>query len=341
MNKLSLLELSGDFFKGNYNVYDSQPFGKLGNKLRWFSWFEYPGEYLPKCFQPRNLVHLHMEYSKIKETPDFSHMPNLEVLNLRHSKMLVHVHPSLGNHMKIKHINLESSNKLEVFPEINRMRSIEILDLRDTTLKKFPEIYENLDSLRRLDLNGTQITTLPMSIRRATSLEILRMINCEYLLTLPISFLGLQVQTMYIKSGSLKSFEENIDDETASRRSKRREQLIGYEGMGQLSGLQIFLLFCNSLEELPESLLSRIELLVIAECPNLTCWICFNLVDLLDKYQHLCYLKLYLEYEVVPQEILQACSERVCNVSTLFIFLNFLAFGNFTYSLITQSKILI
>ncbi|KAG9160240.1 hypothetical protein Leryth_023805 [Lithospermum erythrorhizon] len=222
MNKLSLLELSGDFFKGNYNVNDSQPFGKLGNKLRWFSWFEYPGEYLPKSFQPRNLVHLHMEYSKIKETPDFSHMPNLEVLNLRLSKMLVHVHPSLGNHMKIKHINLESSIKLEVFPEINRMRSIEILDLRDTNLKKFPEIYENLDSLRRLDLSGTQITTLPMSIRHATSLKILRMIDCQYLLTLPISFLGLQVRTMYITSRSLKSFEENIDDETASRRSKRQ-----------------------------------------------------------------------------------------------------------------------
>ncbi|GAA0166556.1 hypothetical protein LIER_40211 [Lithospermum erythrorhizon] len=78
MNKLSLLELRGDFFKGNYNVNDSQPFGQLGNKLRWFSWSKYPGEYLPKKFHPMNLVRLLMEDSQIKETPDFSHMPSLE-----------------------------------------------------------------------------------------------------------------------------------------------------------------------------------------------------------------------------------------------------------------------
>ncbi|KAG9136466.1 hypothetical protein Leryth_026648 [Lithospermum erythrorhizon] len=78
MNKLSLLELSGDFFKGNYNVYDSQPFGKL-NKLRGF--VVWAGILQ---LQPRNIAY----GIKLKETPNFSYA-NLEVLNLRLSKMLL------------------------------------------------------------------------------------------------------------------------------------------------------------------------------------------------------------------------------------------------------------
>ncbi|GAA0159105.1 hypothetical protein LIER_15967 [Lithospermum erythrorhizon] len=310
MNKLCFLEVIGDFFKGNYNVNVSQPFGQLGNTLRWFSWLYYPGQSLPNNFHPMNLVHLHMEHSQIIETPDFSHLPNLEVLNLSCSKRLVYVHPSLGKHTKIKRINLAICQNLEEFPEINGMKSLEILNLSDTKLHSVPEIYKNLDSLSRLDLSGTRITTLPNSIERATSLEILKMVQCEYLVTLPISFLGPRFRKIDISSGSLKYFKENIGGEAASQPNKSRKNLIGCASIGQISGPKIHFWRCKSLEELPEFLLSRIQFLVIDRCATLASWICFNLVDLLDKYQHFCYLKLHQDYEVVPHEFPQAFTER-------------------------------
>lgn len=59
MNHIRLLILENTYFSGSLNY--------LSNELRYVEWNRYPFTYLPKSFQPNQLVELHLSYSSIKQ----------------------------------------------------------------------------------------------------------------------------------------------------------------------------------------------------------------------------------------------------------------------------------
>uniref|UniRef100_A0A7I4D799 NB-ARC domain-containing protein n=1 Tax=Physcomitrium patens TaxID=3218 RepID=A0A7I4D799_PHYPA len=78
-------------------------------------------------------------------------------------------------------------NPLECIPKrfFNNLRSIRVLDLRGTNLKALPEGVGELKSLAVLNLSGTGIETLPKSIGKLTGMEELCLDCCERLSHLP------------------------------------------------------------------------------------------------------------------------------------------------------------
>ncbi|KAG5574252.1 hypothetical protein H5410_054386 [Solanum commersonii] len=162
----------------------------LSNNLCWFVWLHYPWKLLPENFNPRRLVHLHLQRSSLhylwnetklqqflslrridlsyssslKRTPDFKGMPNLEYLNLRYCSSLEEVHPSLKHCKKLIELNLYDCTKLERFPYVN-VESLESLNLHKCfSLKKFPEILGIMTqgTAREINMSYSGIRELPL-----------------------------------------------------------------------------------------------------------------------------------------------------------------------------------
>jgi len=51
----------------NMDVHFSGRLNHLSNKLRYVAWYGYPFMYLPKSFQPSQIVELHLRNSSIKQ----------------------------------------------------------------------------------------------------------------------------------------------------------------------------------------------------------------------------------------------------------------------------------
>ncbi|KAM5575899.1 TMV resistance protein N-like [Rosa sericea] len=182
----------------------------LSNELQYLEWDECPLDSFPLDFQPDKLVELHMYLSRIKQlwrgkkgcsmlrlinlwgsqylmsTPDFTEVPELEVLVLRNCSSLVEVHPSLGFLKKLRCLDMTNCKSIESLPPFTSLESLEKLWLSLCSgLKKFPEIEGNMKSLLELYVDGTSIEELPPSIERLTGLTMLDMTDCKNLLHLP------------------------------------------------------------------------------------------------------------------------------------------------------------
>ncbi|XP_024371770.1 probable disease resistance protein At1g61300 isoform X2 [Physcomitrium patens] len=93
-------------------------------------------------------------------------------------------------------------NPLECIPKkfFNNLRSIRVLDLRGTNLKALPESVGDLKSLAVLNLSGTDIETLPKSIGKLTGMEELCLDWCGRLSHLPSKlthFIRLRILNIY------------------------------------------------------------------------------------------------------------------------------------------------
>ncbi|KAH7568388.1 hypothetical protein JRO89_XS07G0285400 [Xanthoceras sorbifolium] len=120
MRNLKLLKIS--------NVDLSENLQYLSNELRFLKWPEYPSNYLPLNFQPPNLFELNLCHSRIKylwkgvklktiklscshyliETPDFTRVPYLEVLDFEGCTRLRKVHDSVGYLERLTILNLKN-----------------------------------------------------------------------------------------------------------------------------------------------------------------------------------------------------------------------------------------
>ncbi|XP_049372092.1 uncharacterized protein LOC125837001 [Solanum verrucosum] len=208
--------------------------GYLPNNLRWFVWKHFPWESLPENFEPKSLVHLDLRgsslwhlwmetkhlpslrkldlsYSKsLKQTPDFTGMPNLLYLNMEECSSLEEVHHSLGCCRELIELNLQSCGSLKRFPCVN-VKSIKCLHLDGCcSLEKFPsirgkmkpeiKIHVERSGLRKvpsaviqhqsipteLDLSGMKnLATLPRSILELKGLVKLKVSSCSKLGRLP------------------------------------------------------------------------------------------------------------------------------------------------------------
>ncbi|KAK9288578.1 hypothetical protein L1049_017037 [Liquidambar formosana] len=117
-------------------------FNHLLSKLRWLHWHRCPGNFAPTNFHLKNLVILELSYSKITDdwevwseikmakklrvldlsncsglsrTPDFSTFSTLERLILKGCHNLVQIHPSIGNLINLKVLDIACSEITEFY----------------------------------------------------------------------------------------------------------------------------------------------------------------------------------------------------------------------------------
>ncbi|XP_070682189.1 disease resistance protein RPV1-like [Malus domestica] len=181
----------------------------LSRELRCLYWHGSPLKSLPSNFQFKNLVDLDMQYSRIerlwegtqtmgklkfinlsyceylKETPDFTKVPNLERLIFVGCISLVEVHPSISTLTNLVLLDLRGCNELMILANSIRMKYLKTLDLSGcSSLEMFPEILEVMEELLVLNLFGSKIKELPSSINNLTGLRDLKLTNCKELKSL-------------------------------------------------------------------------------------------------------------------------------------------------------------
>ncbi|XP_071724918.1 TMV resistance protein N-like [Rutidosis leptorrhynchoides] len=172
MNSLRVLIISG--------VQLPRGLSHLSNELIYLDWMEYPLVYLPSKFEPKKIVVLCLQHSKIRylwdgikpfnklkiidmshsrslvKTPDFTGVPNLEILVLEGCKALSKVHQSLGDLRRLIVLNLRDCIALVTLPDFNNLASLEVFTVAGCSkLLRFPNIIREMESLQELNLSGT------------------------------------------------------------------------------------------------------------------------------------------------------------------------------------------
>ncbi|XP_048437603.1 disease resistance protein RPV1 isoform X6 [Pyrus x bretschneideri] len=275
MTQLRLLRISHSY--GKQHLIGHLKF--LSHELRCLSWPGSPLKSLPSNFQFKNLVDLDMQYSRIeqlwegtqtlgklkfinlryceylKETPDFTKVPNLERLICASCISLVEVHPSILTLTNLVLLDLSGCNKLTILASNIRMQSLETLDLsRCSSLEMFPEILEVMEELQELNLSQSKIKELPSSINNLTRLRYLKLKDCKELKSLP-SIRMKSLKTLDLSGcSSLEMFPEILEvmeelPELDLSGSKIKELP---SSINNLTGLRYLnLKYCMELKSLP------------------------------------------------------------------------------------------
>ncbi|KAI9109063.1 hypothetical protein K1719_020018 [Acacia pycnantha] len=211
IRNLRLLILTSDF---------NLPHGLkcLPHSLKVLHWTKYPLDTLPPGARLHKLVDLKMHHSKLKklwnkslclmnlkilnlsysknliETPDFCELPNLERLELEGCEDIVDLHASIGQHTKLRVLNLKGCKKLKNWC----LKKLEMTALEEFVLcgciqvKCLPEFGESMKNLEMLDARETNLVKLPESLGLLSGLETLKLRGCKTLVCLPQSICKLK-----------------------------------------------------------------------------------------------------------------------------------------------------
>ncbi|XP_059653604.1 disease resistance protein RPV1-like isoform X2 [Cornus florida] len=181
MHKLRILHLNDALVTGDYKEFP--------RKLRWLCWRGSPLKLIPNEFILESLVALDMRYSCLKQvwkgikalpslrildlshshglknTPNFSEVPNLERLFLKDCINLIEVHESIGKLERLVLLNLKGCKNLRNLPtKIGHLKSLEKLILCGcSNLDKLPRELCQMESLKVLDADGVAIKQLTSS----------------------------------------------------------------------------------------------------------------------------------------------------------------------------------
>ena len=109
----------------------------------------------------------------ISKVPDLSiATPNIKELNLCECKNLVEVHNSVGHLDKLERWDLRDCIELQILPSSLMMKSLKFFRLFGCKrIEKFPDIPQEMEGLKSLNLFGTSITELPSSFGNLTGLH--------------------------------------------------------------------------------------------------------------------------------------------------------------------------
>ena len=119
--------------------------------------------------------------------------PNVKELDLRSCKNLVEVHDSIGGLDKLEVLDLDYCKKLRILPSCFMMKSLKTFSLSNcSSLKKFPNISQEMKSIRTLALDGTSICELPPSFGNLIGLKSLCLGNHLGVVHIPGSIYKLQ-----------------------------------------------------------------------------------------------------------------------------------------------------
>ncbi|RDX96744.1 putative disease resistance protein, partial [Mucuna pruriens] len=201
MAKLRLLKFYSPFTGRSCNMHFPAVLESFPPKLRYLHWNDYPLMSLPSTFSPEMLVQLRMWHSHVKklwdglqdfanlkeidltastqlmELPDLSKATKLEILNLSHCQNLSYVHPSILSLDTLVDFVLYGCKKLKSL----HLRSVKYLTLNGClNLKEFSLASGEINVL---DLRGTAIETLDMSIGRLSKIE--KISVCQSLKNVP------------------------------------------------------------------------------------------------------------------------------------------------------------
>ncbi|KAL6316156.1 hypothetical protein AAG906_015986 [Vitis piasezkii] len=195
MNRLRLFIVYNKWywnrFKGDFEFPSSQ--------LRYLNFYGCSLESLPTNFNGRNLVELDLVRSGIKKLWKGDEIfDNLKVINLSYSRYLVEI-PDFSSVPNLEILNLEGCiNLLKSLPEtIYRLKS-----------SYFSLALVNIENLRELSLDGTAIKELPKSIERLGGLQDLHLSNCSNLVNLPES---ISIQSDDCRMSSWKALNLSIN----------------------------------------------------------------------------------------------------------------------------------
>ncbi|XP_050369271.1 TMV resistance protein N-like [Argentina anserina] len=161
----------------------------LPSTLRTLKWSLYPSRVLPASFRPNLLVELKMEDSKLVQlwdgkqdfpnlkrmnlwgsynltkTPDFTGVPNLEILGLGGCRNLVEVHPSITVHKKLILLNLLGCESIKNFPTEIEMEYLEDFYYGNCSKVRIPDFARGMRNLLSLDLDGTVLEKRTSSMK--------------------------------------------------------------------------------------------------------------------------------------------------------------------------------
>ncbi|XP_048436909.1 disease resistance protein Roq1-like isoform X2 [Pyrus x bretschneideri] len=153
-----------------------------------------------------NLIHIDIRDSyKLKSTPDFSGIPNLERLILGDCNNLVEIHPSIAILKRLKHLLLNGCESINSLPSEVEMDSLETFNLDGCSkVKKIPEFGQQMKSVLRIHLDGTAIEKIPSSIGHLVGLRELHVRHCKNLLNLPRAICNLKSLGYLSASGCSK-----------------------------------------------------------------------------------------------------------------------------------------
>ncbi|XP_019072108.2 disease resistance protein RPV1 [Vitis vinifera] len=215
MSKLRLLKVyqsdkifrnfEDTFKKENCKVRFSSNFKFCFDELRYFDLYGYSLKSLPNDFNAKNLVHLSMPCSHIKqlwkgikvleklkcmdlshskyliETPNLSRVTNLERLVLEDCVSLCKVHPSLRDLKNLNFLSFKNCKMLKSLPSgPYDLKSLATLILSGCSkFEQFPENFGYLEMLKKLYADGTALRELPSSLSSLRNLEILSFVGCK------------------------------------------------------------------------------------------------------------------------------------------------------------------
>ena len=164
---------------------------------------------------------LNVSYSKhLIEIPDFSNMPNVEILIVKGSINLIKVQSFievinlLVIYLVIFCLNWIGCENLMNLPGgIHKLKHLNTLCCTGCSkLKSFPEIVDMMENLRELYLGRTGIKNLPWSIERLKGVQYLDLAHCENLESLPESICNLRsLKTLLVHNCSkLSKFPDTL-----------------------------------------------------------------------------------------------------------------------------------
>ncbi|KAB2603431.1 TMV resistance protein N-like [Pyrus ussuriensis x Pyrus communis] len=200
MRNLRLLKIKGVNFTGDCE--------HLSEELRWLSLSDFPLHDIPEGFNQPNVVDIDLSCSNIqvwknpneslgklkflnlgycdhlKQSPDFSRIPNIEILILEACKSLSKIHYSVVHLKNLKYLSVANCKKLQEIPDLPS--NLEILKADECiALKKMPN-FSKMSIMVELHLNHSPKLTEILGMDK--SLNTMRRIHMEGCTNLTAAF---------------------------------------------------------------------------------------------------------------------------------------------------------
>ncbi|KAG2319170.1 hypothetical protein Bca52824_012383 [Brassica carinata] len=247
----------------------------LPDGLRLLHWENYPLQSLPQDFDPGHLVQLNMPYSQLQKLwRGTKNLDMLKMARLSHSQQLTEI-DNICKAQNIELIDLQGCTKLQSFPATDQLQHLRVVNLSGCSeIRSFPEFSSIIEDL---NLQGTAIRELQISIGDASSLKKLYLAGCSSLVQLPSSIgnaSGLQILDLS-NCSSLRELPSSIGYATnlESLNLEYCSSLVELPpSIGNATSLQeLNLRYCSSLLELPSSfgIATNLKKLYLNGCSSL------------------------------------------------------------------------
>ncbi|KAK4279022.1 hypothetical protein QN277_016788 [Acacia crassicarpa] len=309
MRKLKFL-IFYNFGSDEFRLYLPQELKSLPNELRLLQWDNFPLKSLPSTFSAEKLVSFEMRNSQVRilwhgkqnlvnlrkldltdsynliELPDFSKALNLQEVYLGHCTSLRDLHPSILSLHKLEILRLDWCEALTSLRCDIPLRSLRDVSLYDCSrLKVFSVTSQNM---RHLNLAGTAVSELPLSITSQRRLEKFSLMDGRKLDTQSKSgdllsvgrshsgddYIHLDVSNLRFLNDGLRSLEA-LPHGTSMFSSLEILLIVGTELRNLPAGIKHLLKLrylsfdsCKRLQSLPD-LPSSLQQLIAVDCPSL------------------------------------------------------------------------